>query len=118
MGLFSRRRTPRPPVAHLDNFSIEVDGRALALAESLVAARVEGRGLQVVVHHPAFADMLDEPRALAAGEILVATLGEDALRRTVVQIDPATYPPIDPFGLEELRTFVRSLGVAVDPPEH
>lgn len=117
MSLFRRRTTPRQPVADLDHASVEVDGRTLGLADVLVAARVEGGGLSVIVHHPAMADLLDEPRALAAQEILVAALGEDGLRRTVVQISPATHPPIDPFGLESLRAFVRSLGVAVDPAD-
>ena len=31
-----------------------------------MAARVEGPGLSVIVYHPTFADLLDEPRALAA----------------------------------------------------
>ena len=69
------------------------------------------------MYHPAFADLTEEPRAQAAVEILIAGLGEDGLRRVVVQVDPATYPPIDPFDLTALRSFVRSLGVAVDPPE-
>ena len=117
MGLFKRRTTPRPPVADLDSASIEVSGDTLALAKALVAARVEGPGLSVIVHHPAFADLPEERRTEAAVEILVAALGEDGLRRVVVQIDPATYPPIDPFDLTALRSFVRSLGVAVDPPD-
>ena len=73
------------------------------MTEALVAARVEGPGLHVIVYHPAFADLLDEPRALAAQEILVATLGEGGLRLAVSQVSPATHPPIDPFGLEPLR---------------
>ena len=117
MALFRRRTTPRPPVADLDRAAVEVDGRSLALSEALVAARVEGGGLSVTVYHPALADLLDEPRAQASYEILVAALGEDALRRTVVQVSPATHPPIDPFGLGPLRAFVRSLGVAVDPTD-
>ncbi|MET0840361.1 MAG: hypothetical protein ABWY19_16395, partial [Marmoricola sp.] len=100
MALFRRRTTPRPPVADLEHASVEVGGRTLALSEVLVAARVEGGGLSVIVHHPALADLLDEPRLLAAHEILVAALGEDGLRRTVVQVSPANHPPIDPFSLE------------------
>ena len=34
----------------------------------------------------------------------------------VDQLDPATHPPIDPFGLPALRSFVRSVGVTVDAP--
>ena len=104
-------------MADLETASIEAGGHTLALSKALVAARVEGPGLSVIVHHPAFADLPEAPRAEAAVEILVATLGEDGLRRVVVQVDPATYPPIDPFDLTALRAFVRSLGVAVDPPE-
>jgi len=115
VGLFKRRTTPRPPVADLDTSSIEVDGRTFALAEVLVAARVEGPGLSVIVYHPAFADLPDEQRALAAQEVLVATLGEEGLRLAVAQVAPATHPPIDPFGLEPLRSFVRSFGIPVDP---
>jgi len=117
VALFKRRRTSRPPLADLDSTSIEVGGQTLALKDVLVAARVEGTGLQVVVFHPDFADLGDELRAEASVEILVATLGEDGLRSVVGQLDPATHPPIDPFGLTALRAFVRSLGVPVDPPE-
>ena len=117
MGLFKRRTTSRPPAADLETATIEVDGQSLELSKALVAARVEGNGLSVIVYHPAFADMSEEPRAQAAVEILIAGLGEDGLRRVVVQVDPATYPPIDPFDLTALRSFVRSLGVAVDPPQ-
>ncbi len=120
MGLFRRRTTPqpsRPPVADLDTASVEVGEGRFALAETLVAARVDGPGLAVIVYHPAFADLPEEPRAEAGLEMLVATLGEDGLRQTVTQVDLATYPPIDPFDLTALRAFVRSLGVAVDPPD-
>jgi hypothetical protein len=116
MGLFKRRQASRPPLADLDS-SLDVGGGALALKDALVAARVEGNGLQVVVFHPAFAELGEEQRAEASYEILVATLGEDVLRMVVSQVDPATHPPIDPFGLGPLRDFVRSLGIAVEPAE-
>jgi hypothetical protein len=115
MALFKRRKTLRPPVADLDSSSVEAGGRTMALSEALVAARVEGRGLQVVVFHPVLADLPDEPRLEAAVEILIAAIGENALRSVVVDLSPATDPPIDPFGLPALRAFVISLGVAVEP---
>ena len=117
MGLFKRRKESRQPVADLDGSSLEVGGSRLALKEALVAARVEGNGLQVVVYHPAFADLPDEQRVVASVEILVATLGQEALRQVVTQVDPAAHPPIDPFGLGPLREFVRSLGVPIEPAE-
>jgi hypothetical protein len=118
MGLFrGRRTTPRPPVADLETASIEVDGHTLALREVLLAARIVGSGMSVIVYHPALADLLEEPRAEAAVELLVATLGEEVLRGTVVELSPATYPPIDPFGPEQLRAFVRSLGITIELPE-
>ena len=117
MGLFKRRTTSRPAVADLDTATIEVDGRPLALAEVLVAARVDGPGLAVIVHHPAFADLSEEQRVQGSVEILIAVLGEDVLRQVVTQVDPATHPPIDPFGLPALRAFVRSVGVTIDAPE-
>ena len=103
--------TRRRPGHHLARGGRE----QIAMADVLVAARVAGRGLQVSVYHPAFADLPDEARLEAAVEVLVATLGEEGLHRSVVDISPATHPPIDPFGLEPLRAFVRSLGVPVDP---
>jgi hypothetical protein len=115
VGLFKRRQAPRPPLADLEASSLDAAGRSLALKDTLVAARVEGNGLLVVVFHPAFADLSGEQRAEAAYEILVATLGDNPLRLVVSQVDPATHPPIDPFGLTALRDFVRSLGVAVEP---
>ena len=75
MGLFKTTDTSRPPVADLETATIEVDGQSLELAKALVAARVEGNGLSVIVYHPAFADLSDEPRAQAAVEILVAAPG-------------------------------------------
>ena len=45
----------------------------------------------------------------------MATLGEEVLRGAVAELSPATYPPIDPFGPEQLRAFVRSLGITVEP---
>jgi hypothetical protein len=117
VALFQRRRTSRLPLADLDGSSVDAGGVSLALKEALVAARVEGNGLQVIVFHPAFAELSEEQRAQASAEILVATLGEDALRMVVSQLDPATHPPIDPFGLSPLRDFVRSLGVRIEPVE-
>ena len=117
VGLFKRRRTSRQPLADLDGASLEVGGHSLALKDALVAARVEGNALQVVVFHPVFVDLPDEQRLEASVDILVATLGEDVLRLVVSQIDPATHPPIDPFGLGPLRDFVRSLGVTIEPAE-
>jgi ABC-type protease/lipase transport system fused ATPase/permease subunit len=116
MGLFKRRTTSRAAVADLDTATVDADGRPLALAEALVAARVDGAGLAVIVHHPAFAELSDQLRVHGAVEILIATLGEDVLRQVVTQVDPATHPPIDPFGLPALRAFVRSVGVTVDVP--
>jgi hypothetical protein len=119
MGLFrGRRATPRPPAADLETATVDVDGRSMPLREVLLAARVVGTGLSVIVHHPDFELLLEEPRAEAAYEVLVATLGEAVLRGTVVELSPATYPPIDPFGPEQLRAFVRSLGITIElPPE-
>ena len=117
MGLFKKRKESRLPLADLEGTSFEIAGRTLALKDALVAARVEGNGLQVIVFHPAFADLGEDERAEASVELLVATLGEEALRLVVAQVDPATHPPIDPFGLSPLRDFVRSLGVPVEPPE-
>jgi hypothetical protein len=117
MGLFrGRRPTPRPPAADLETATVEVEGRSLRLREVLLAARVAGPGLSVIVHHPAFADLLDEPRSQAAYEVLVATLGEEVFRGTVVEFSPATYPPLDPFGPEQLRAFARSLGITIELP--
>ena len=117
MGLFrGRRTTPRPPAADLGTATVEADGRTIPLREVLLAARVVGTGLSVVVHHPDFELLMEEPRAEAAHEMLVATLGEQLLRGTVVEPSPATYPPIDPFGPEQLRPFVRSLGVTIELP--
>jgi hypothetical protein len=115
MGLFRRRATPRPPVADLSSATVEVDGRTLELGEALVAARIDGPGMAVVIYHPDFADLLDEPRHRAAHEMAVATLGEDLVPRTIVELSAATHAPIDPFTLEQLREFVRSLGIAVEP---
>jgi hypothetical protein len=118
MGLFRGRRTaPRPPAVDLETATVEVDGRSMALREVLLAARVAGTGLSVTVHHPDFELLLEEPRAEAAYEALVAILGEEVFRGTVVELSPATYPPIDSFGPEQLRAFVRSLGIAIDVPE-
>jgi hypothetical protein len=118
MGLFrGRRAAPRPPAADLQTATVEVDGRTMPLREVQLAARVVGPGLSVVVHHPDFALLLEEPRAEAAHEMLVATLGEEVLRATVVEVSPATYEPIDPFGPEQLRAFVRSLGITIELPE-
>jgi hypothetical protein len=117
VGLFKRRRTSRPPLADLDSTSVDVSGHTFALKDALVAARVEGNGLQVAVFHPDFVDLSEELRAEGSVEILIATLGEDALRVVVSQLDPATHPPIDPFGLGPLRDFVRSLGIPIEPGE-
>ena len=118
MGLFRRgRTTPQPPVADLETAAVDVDGRSLPLREVLLAARVVGPGLSVIVYHPVLADLPEQPRAEAAASLLLATLGEEVLRGIVVDLSPATYPPLDPFGPEQLRDFVRSLGVTMDLPE-
>ena len=118
MGLFrGRRTTPRPPAADLETAVVEVEGAVLAGREALLAARVAGRGLSVVVHHPAFAHLSDQARGHATLEVLVQTLGEQVLAGTVVELSPALYPPLDPFGPEQLRAFVRSIGITIEVPE-
>jgi hypothetical protein len=117
MGLFKRRASHRPAAADLETATVEVEGRSLAVRDVLIAARIVGPGMSVMVYHPDFGDLLEEPRAEAAQEVLVATLGEEVLRGTVAELMPATHPPIDPFGPEQLRAFVRSLGITIELPE-
>ena len=117
MALFRKRRDAlRPPVADLDAAEVSAEGRTLALRQAVVGARVDGGRLQVEVHHPVFADLPDESRLRAAEEIMVATLGEQGLRQSVGELRAVAYQPIDSFGLDPLRSFVRSLGVSIEPP--
>lgn len=116
MGLFRKRGEPlRPPRADL-TATLDLESGPVSLPDVAIGARVDAGRLTVEVHHPTFPDLPDEPRLLAAREVLVAVLGEKGLRQVVHQLRATTYPPIDSFGPESLRAFARSLGADVDPP--
>ena len=100
----------RPPVTDLDGVVLgSADAGEVRLADVVVGARMQGRAVDVTVHHPAFADLSPEVRTQVTYLALDAALGEVDTELWIGEITPSTVPPLDGFGLAALRALVQDL---------
>ncbi len=74
-----------------------------------VAARMNEGRFDVLVHHPAFADLPEETRAQVTFLALDAAVGEIDTELWLGEVQPVEFPPLDGFGLAALRAVVQDL---------
>jgi Family of unknown function (DUF695) len=100
----------RPPVPDPESVVVAVgDLQDVDFARVQVTARVDSGRFDVQVHHPAFADLPEEGRALVTFLALDATLGEVDTELWLGEVTPVEFPPLDGFGLTALRSVVQDL---------
>jgi hypothetical protein len=100
----------RPPVPDPESVVVSVgDLQDIDLARVQVTARMESGRFDVQVHHPAFADLPEDGRAMVTFLALDAALGEVDTELWLREVTPVEFPPLDGFGLAALRTVVHDL---------
>lgn len=100
----------RPPVAEPDDVILSSEGGPdIAFADVRLSARRTGSRFDVVLYHPAFIELPEEPRRQIAFLALDAALGEADVELWIGGIDVATHAPLDGFGLSALRAVVADL---------
>lgn len=88
---------------------LEVGGTRFDLAAATAAAHVRHAVVDVTVHHPAFPDVVEDVRRMAAVLFLDEALGENEVETWVGQISTTTEVPLDPVPLRGLGAVVRHL---------
>lgn len=100
----------RPPAQGVEDIVLSAeDSPDIAFGQVSVAARERGTLIDVVVHHPAFAELPTAARSRIAFLALDAALGEAAVECWIGAIETATQAPVDGLGLAALSTLVREL---------
>lgn len=100
----------RPPARDVEGVVLSAeDNPDIAFRDVTVAARRRGTLLDVVVHHPAFAELPERARAQIAFLAVDAAVGEAAVECWIGVVETATAPPLDGFGLAGLAVAVRDL---------
>ncbi len=100
----------RPPAADPEALVISVGGlQDIDFARVQVSARMESGRFDVQLHHPAFADLPEDGRAMVTFLALDAALGEVDTELWLGEVQPVEFPPLDGFGLTALRSVVHDL---------
>ena len=100
----------RPPAADPESVTLASGiGSDVDFARVTVTARVAGSRFDVVVHHPAFADLAEDARARLAFLALDAALGEQDVELWIGQVTASEMSLVDGFGLAGLRSVVADL---------
>ncbi len=100
----------RPPAPDPESVVISVgDHQDIDLAQVQVSARMESGRFDVQLHHPAFADLPEDGRAMVTFLALDAALGEVDTELWLGEVQPVEFPPLDGFGLTALRSVVGDL---------
>jgi Family of unknown function (DUF695) len=100
----SRRADPDP-----EGITIRIGGREIAYGQARVGARREGTRVDVVVHHPAFAEIGEADIKQAAFLMLDSALGEVDVETWIGEVETAEVSPLEPIRLSGLRAVVRDL---------
>jgi len=100
----------RPPTPDPDSVVVSVgDVQDIDFARVQVTARMASGRFDVLVHHPAFADLPEDGRAMVTFLALDAALGEVDTELWLGEVQSVEFPPLDGFGLTALRSVVRDL---------
>ena len=99
----------RPPAPEPESVVVGIEGQDIDLARVQVSARMNDGRFDVQVHHPAFADLPEQARALATFLAVDAALGEVDTELWLGEVLPAELEPLDGFGLTALRSVVQDL---------
>ena len=110
----------RPPAQDPEGIVLSAeDAPEIGFGRVTVSARRRGLGLDVVLHHPAFAELPEQARTRIAFLALDAALGEAAVECWVGAVEASTVAPLDGFGLAALAAVVRDLAAQyVDADGH
>jgi hypothetical protein len=100
----------RPPAPDPESVVVTVgDAQDIELAQVRVSARMASGRFDVLVHHPSFADLPEDGRAMVTFLALDAALGEVDTELWLGEVQPVEFPPLDGFGLTALRSVVQDL---------
>ncbi len=100
----------RPPARDPESIVVTIpDGQSIELSHVQVSARVESGRFDVQVHHPSFADLPEDGRAMVTFLALDAALGEVDTELWLGEVTPVEFAPLDGFGLTALRSVVHDL---------
>lgn len=102
----------RQPVADLDAVTLTLADTQIRLADVVVAARRNGRRLDVTLHHPGFVLLPEQVRLQIGFLALDAALGEADTELWVGQTGCPEVAPLDAFSLAALRVAVRDTKAA------
>lgn len=108
----------RPEPRAVDN-ELELDGRRVALGETVVATEVDERRAEVdvTVHHPLFGDLDERAAGQIAFLVLDWLLGEEEVERWIGAVDLASERPEGARPAAELLGVVERLAT-LRPPDH
>jgi hypothetical protein len=99
----------RPAAPDPETVVITVGERHVALSQVRVSARLDSGRFDVQLHHPSFAELPEDGRALVAFLSLDAALGEVDTEMWIGDVQPVELEPLDGFGLAALRSVVHDL---------
>lgn len=106
----------RPPTPHANEAVIEHDGRDVELGQAVVTARRRATMVDVAVHHPVFADLDEQERAMLAYLMLDMFLGEEQSEMWLGEVSWPTMSPLDAFPMEHLPGVVADLAASHEMP--
>ena len=99
-----------PPHPDPDSVVLPVEGSlGLDLQRVRITARVESGRFDVQLHHPDFANLPEQTRAVLTHRALETALGELDAELWLGEVTPVEFPPLDGFGLAALRSVVQDL---------
>jgi Family of unknown function (DUF695) len=99
----------RPGAADPEGVVLTIVDAAIDVASAVAGARVAGAALDVQVFHPAFPELPDDARQIAAILLVDAVLGEAAAQTWIGTVQVANAPPLDAVPLVGLLPVVREL---------
>lgn len=100
----ARRPDPDP-----EGIAIHIAGHEIAYGQARLGARREGTQVDVVVHHPAFAEIDESETKQAAFLMLDSALGEVDAETWIGEVQTAQVSPLEPITLSGLRAVIRDL---------
>ncbi len=98
-----------PVEGDLDAHTLTLDGRSYVVGEASVDAYVRGLAIDVSVHHPQFAGLPEDQRAVVSFLLLDQVLGEEAVETWVGEVSSSELPALDPVPIGGLRSVVAGL---------
>ncbi|HCB06421.1 MAG TPA: DUF695 domain-containing protein [Nocardioides bacterium] len=96
----------RQPSSNLDDLTLDVGGRTVALGEIIVQTQPAGSRLGVVMHHDVLSPLAEQDRQQIAFLALDNAVGEDVVETWLGTIEVSTEPPDQGVPLGKLADLV------------